>query len=85
MSDEQTANDIDDYSERLLAVMREAGHHGIACYAVLHTTDPISRTSSTRYINTADHVLALGMLNAAMIYQQDDFVDAGDDEDDQRV
>lgn len=89
MSDEQTAGDIHDYSDRMLQLMDEASEHGIACYAILHTTDPIARVSQTRYLNTAYDILAMGMLNAAMVYQQDEFADGchhhSDDEDDERV
>ena len=83
MTDETIVGGIDDYSERMLDLMREAAQHGIVCYTVLHTTAPISRTSQTRYCSTADHVLAMGMLAAASLYQQDDFINPCDDEDDE--
>ena len=76
----QQDNDIDDYASRLIDLIKEARGHGIASYAILYTTDPISQTSQTRYLRTADHILAMGMLQAANVYLQDEYFE-GDLED----
>lgn len=72
-------DDIDDYSNRMLELLKEARGHGVVAYCILYTTDPISQTSSTRYIRTADHILAMGMLQIASLYLQDEYLE-GDDE-----
>lgn len=74
-------DDIDDYSHRMVDLLQEARSHGIAAYCILYTTDPISRTSSTRYIRTADHVLAMGMLQVANLYLQEEYMDEEQDDD----
>ena len=71
-------DDIDDYSKRMLDLLKEARSHGIAAYCILYTTDPISQTSTTRYIRTADHILAMGMVQVASMYLQDEYFE--DDE-----
>lgn len=65
--------DIDDFAERFFEIAKEARRHGIASYMILHTTDPIAMISHTRYVNTADPVLAMGMVQAAQLYVQDEF------------
>lgn len=77
-----TDNDIDDYADQFLVLAKAAMQHGIATYIVVHTTDPIASTSSTRYVCTADHVLAMGMLAAAQLYTQDEYMDPQEEEDD---
>jgi len=74
-------DDIDDYSKRMLDLLKEARSHGIAAYCILYTTDPISQTSTTRYIRTADHVLAMGMLQVANLYLQEEYMDDEEDDD----
>lgn len=74
-------DDIDDYAAKLLDLMREARQYGIDGYLILHTRDPIASTSSTRYVCTADHVLAMGMLAAAQIYTQDEYLNPEEDEE----
>lgn len=74
-------DDIDDYAGKLLAIMRDARDFGIDGYLILHTRDPIASTSSTRYVCTADHVLAMGMLAAAQLYTQDEYINPEEDDD----
>jgi hypothetical protein len=76
-----TDNDIDDYADQFLALAKSAMQHGIATYIVVHTTDPIAMTSHTRYVNTADPVLAMGMVQAAQLYVQDEFFNNGEEEE----
>jgi len=76
-----TDNDIDDYADQFLVLAKAAMQHGIATYIVVHTTDPIATTSHTRYVNTADPVLAMGMVQAAQLYVQDEFFNNGEEEE----
>jgi hypothetical protein len=76
-----TDNDIDDYADQFLVLAKAAMQHGIATYIVVHTTDPIAMTSHTRYVNTADPVLAMGMVQAAQLYVQDEFFNNGEEEE----
>jgi len=76
-----TENDIDDYADQLLETLKAARSHGISAYCILHTVDPIAMTSQTRYVQTADHVLAMGMIQAASGYVQDEFFRAEEADD----
>lgn len=81
MMDETTAGDIDDYADQLLETLKAARSHGISAYCILHTVDPIAMTSSVRYVQTADHVLAMGMIQAAAGYVQDEYFGAEEADD----
>lgn len=73
-------DDIDDHADRIAKLMEEAHQVGIVCYCILHTTDPIRKSASTRFVGTADHVLALGLVRAAGLYLEADYmVDDVDD------
>ena len=76
-----TENDIDDYADQLLETLKAARSHGISAYCILYTTDPIAMTSHTRYVQTADHVLAMGMIQAASGYVQDEYFGAEEADD----
>ena len=80
MTDETTAGGIDEYADQLLETLKAARSHGISAYCILHTVDPIAMTSSVRYVQTADPVLAMGMLQVASGYVSDDYF-AGEDEE----
>lgn len=71
--------DIEDYSNRILDLLKEARDHGVTSYCILYSSDPISRTSQTRYVRTADHILAMGLLQVAQLYLQDEYFE--DDEE----
>jgi hypothetical protein len=81
MMDETTAGDIDDYADQILELQKLARSHGISSYTIMHTTDPIAMTSTIRYVSTADHILAMGMLQAATGYVQDDYFDQDGEEE----
>ncbi len=81
MTDEATAGDIDDYADQLLETLKAARSHGISAYCILHTVDPIAMTSSVRYVQTADHILAMGMIQAAAGYVQDEYFGAEEVDD----
>jgi Asp/Glu/hydantoin racemase len=81
MTDDQMTGDIDDYANRVLDALREAQTHGVQAYCILYANDPLSQTTSTRYVRTADHILAMGLLQAAMMYAQDEHLEADDDDE----
>jgi ABC-type branched-subunit amino acid transport system ATPase component len=81
MTDETTAGGIDEYADQLLETLKAARSHGISAYCILHTVDPIAMTSHTRYVQTADHVLAMGMIQAASGYVQDEYFGAEEADD----
>jgi len=81
MTDETTAGGIDEYADQLLETLKAARSHGISAYCILHTVDPIAMTSHSRYVQTADHVLAMGMIQAASGYVQDEYFGAEEADD----
>jgi hypothetical protein len=74
-------DDIDDHTERIAKALEDAQQVGIVAYCVLHTTDPIRKSASTRFVGTADHVLALGLVRAANLFLESDYLADDNDEE----